>query len=180
VDELTNDLKRRFSLTKPTAVRYERDGLFSITVNGDLLESHDRQARTAMQEIPQLQGLNLVEAEPREASEPPVTVNYTRSATSVSEVQAVGLDKIGPQKRVVVRDVRMGLMPSIVLDSGMRYFEGALLPDGSVLSKISADSLLVQRGKGEVKIPLGVGSGGVPEAPSSGVSKRQQITANTR
>ena len=60
-----------------------------------------------------------------------------------------------------VREIRLGALPSVVLDNGTRYFEGSDLPGGALLLDIQPSHLLVQVGQDTRRVEL---NGNLPEA----------------
>jgi hypothetical protein len=154
VEDLTRDVQRRLERMKAGGVRYDGDGRFSIESHSELLDLHDRQARQTLQEMPALSGLNLSVNDLKAANGQPIVVRYERSTERAGDIVVSELDVIRQRQRMVVREVRRGPMPSIVLDNGARYFEGAVLPDKSVLKRVEASQFVVAQGSGERIIPL--------------------------
>jgi Inner membrane component of T3SS, cytoplasmic domain len=153
-DDLGKDLVRRFDRIKPDAIAYEDNGRFSIRSHSEVLDVHDRQARQTLQEVPALSGLNLLVADLQAADGKPIVVRYDRAADRPSDIVVSEIDVIRQRQRIVVREQRGGALPSIVLDNGVRYFEGATLPDKTVLKRIEPTQLVVMQGSGERVIPL--------------------------
>jgi hypothetical protein len=60
-----------------------------------------------------------------------------------------------------VLEMRLGTLPSVVLDSGGRYFTGARLPDGSTLKDISTGRLVVAPAQGGEQIVM------LPDVPQT-------------
>jgi Inner membrane component of T3SS, cytoplasmic domain len=158
IDHLSRDVQRRFDQVKSDAIRYENTGRFSVQSESSLIDVHDRQARQTLQELPALSGLNLSIGDLKAADGQPIVVRYDRSADRPGDILVSELDVIRQRQRIVVRERRTGAMPSIVLDNGARYFEGAVLPDKSVLKRVEATQLIVSQGSGERLIPLTVDS----------------------
>jgi Inner membrane component of T3SS, periplasmic domain len=114
----------------------------------------DRHARETLQEVPPLKGLHLSVDDIHDPAGKPIVVRYERSVERPSEIIVSELDVIRQRMRFVPREVRQGTIPSVVLDNGMRYFEGATLPDGTVLKRIGANELVLLQGKGERILPI--------------------------
>jgi hypothetical protein len=75
-------------------------------------------------------------------------------------------DDIGTGKAVVVEGnpfhseitgVTLGAIPSVILLDGQRIYEGAILQDGSVLTDIAENQLILTGPQGKRKIPLNLG-----------------------
>jgi type III secretion system YscD/HrpQ family protein len=75
-------------------------------------------------------------------------------------------DDIGTGKAVVVEGnpfhseitgVTLGAIPSVILLDGQRIYEGAILQDGSVLTEIAENQLILTGPQGKRKIPLNLG-----------------------
>jgi type III secretion system YscD/HrpQ family protein len=75
-------------------------------------------------------------------------------------------DDVGTGKAVVVEGnpfhseitgVTLGAIPSVILLDGQRIYEGAILQDGSVLSDIEENQLILTGPQGKRKIPLNLG-----------------------
>jgi Inner membrane component of T3SS, periplasmic domain len=96
----------------------------------------------------------------------PIVVRYQRSAERPGDIAVTDLDVIRQRQNFIVRELRLGAVPSVVLDNGMRYFEGAVLPDGDVLKRIGATELVVTRGRGDRVIPL-TKEDAAPASPAS-------------
>jgi Inner membrane component of T3SS, cytoplasmic domain len=154
VDELGSELTRRFNGSKSAQIHYEDKGRFLIDSQSDVLDVHDKQARQTLQEVPLLSGLSLSVADVLDSAGKPIVVRYDRSNDRPGDIIVSELDVIKQRQRYVIKEMRLGSMPSLVLDNGMRYFEGATLPDGSVLKRIGAAELVVSQGRGERTIPL--------------------------
>ncbi len=154
LDELGSDIVHRFERTKAEAVRYENKGRFVIDSRSEVLDVHDRQARQTLQELPALTGLNLSIADIKAPDGKPIVIRYDRSIERPGDIVVSELDVIRQRQRLVVKELRTGALPSIVLDNGMRYFEGATLPDKSILKRIGASELTVLQGSGERTIPM--------------------------
>ncbi len=154
VDELTTELTRRFSRVKATDVTYQEAGHFSVDTESSTISLHDRQARQTLQEVPLVSGLSLSVKDMLDAAGKPIVVRYQRSADHPGDITVTELDVIRQRQNFIVKEMRLGTVPSIVLDNGIRYFEGAVLPDGDVLKRIGATELVVTRGRGERIIPL--------------------------
>ncbi len=154
VDELAADLSKRFSEKDAANIRYEQQGRFLIVSMSDQLDAHDRHARQAMQELAPLNAVELRVDDVLDPEGKPVVVRYERSIDRPGDLMVSDLDVIRQRQRFVVRELRLGKFPSVVLENGLRYFEGATLPDKSVLKQIGETALVLQQGRGERTIPL--------------------------
>jgi Inner membrane component of T3SS, cytoplasmic domain len=154
LDELGSELTRRFNRAKVEQIHYEEKGRFLIDSKSDVLDAHDKLARQTLQEVPLLSGLSLSVEDVRDPAGKPIVVRYDRSVDHPGDIVVSELDVIKQRQRYTIKEMRLGSMPSIVLENGMRYFEGATLPDASVLKKIGATELVVAQGRGERTIPL--------------------------
>lgn len=81
-------------------------------------------------------------------------------------------DDVGTGKAVVVEGnpfhteitgVALGAIPSVILLDGQRIYEGAILADGSTLTNISENQLILTGPQGKRKIPLNLGPKGALE-----------------
>ncbi len=154
VDEMTGDLARRFNGTKPANVHYGDLGRFNIDSRSELLDIHDREARQTLQEMHAVTAVGLSVEDVLDSAGKPIVVRYERSTDHPGDILVSDLDVIRQRQRYVIKEIRLGAMPSIVLENGMRLFEGAAMPDGSVLRRIGASELVVAQGRGERVIPL--------------------------
>jgi hypothetical protein len=154
IDDMTTELTRRLERIKASDIRYDSLGRFVIDTNSTTLDMHDRQARQTLQEVPAVAGLGLSVTDVLDAAGKPIVVRYERSTDRPGDITVSELDVIQQRRNFIVKEMRLGAVPSIVLDNGMRYFEGATLPDTSVLKSISATELVVTQGRGERIIPL--------------------------
>lgn len=154
VDEMATDLAQRFSEKDANKVKYDQKGRFVIVSRSDQLDVQDKQTRQAMQEVAALTAVNLRVDDVLDQEGKAVVVRYERSADRPGDLLVSDLDVIRQRERFVVRELRLGKFPSIVLESGLRYFEGATLPDKSVLKQIGENALVLQQGRGERTIPL--------------------------
>jgi Inner membrane component of T3SS, cytoplasmic domain/Inner membrane component of T3SS, periplasmic domain len=154
IDDMSVELARRFERIKASDIRYDTQGRFVIDSKSATLDLHDRQARQTLQEVPAVAGLSLSVADVLDPAGKPIVVRYERSTDRPGDITVTELDVIRQRLNFHVREMRLGTVPSIVLDNGMRYFEGATLPDSSVLKRISATELVVTQGRGERIIPL--------------------------
>ena len=154
IDELTGDLVRRFNQIKPADVHYTDRGRFEIDSRSELLDTHDREARQTLQEMHSVTAVSLTIADVLDVAGKPIAVRYERSTDHPGDILVSDLDVIRQRQRVVVKEIRLGALPSVVLDNGTRFFEGGTLPDGSVLRRIGATELVVSQGRGERVIPM--------------------------
>jgi hypothetical protein len=56
-----------------------------------------------------------------------------------------------------ITGVTLGAIPSVILLDGQRIYEGAILQDGSVLTDIAENQLIITGPQGKRKIPLNLG-----------------------
>ncbi len=170
VDRLSAELLRRFDLNKsPERLRYEAMGRFTLASPSSQLAQHDLKARIALQELPAVQGLVLDVEESLGPDGQPLRVRYTRSTDKPGDLVVSPADPARLALRPVLQELRLGTLPSVVLDNGTRYFIGAQLPDGSRLERIQADRLIVvhpQSGERVVLLVEPVGVSSLPPAPS--------------
>lgn len=148
VDDLSRELVRRFDHITADRVRYDAQGRFVVTTRSEDVSLHDKQARVLLQEVPAVAGVELSMSDLQTADGAPVVVKYARSPEHPSDVAVTNLDSALGRKPFTVRELRMGELPSVVLDDGMRYFTGAKLPDGSSVKSIAEDRMVVIRAHG--------------------------------
>lgn len=162
VDALSADLLRRFELKdSPQKLRYVERGQFSLTTVQGEVPQRDRQARIVMQEMPHVRALALQVDEALDAQGKPLVVRYARSDERPGDLKIENLESATSLRRFVVVEMRLGTLPSVVLDSGGRYFTGAKLPDGSTLTAISAGRLVVASAQGVEQVVT------LPEVPAT-------------
>jgi len=79
-------------------------------------------------------------------------------------------DKVASGKPVVLSEnpfhspiagVTLGKIPALLLLDGQRFYEGAILKDGSVLTRITEKELIFTGPGGKRSVPLEIGSGGL-------------------
>lgn len=148
IDDLSSELVRRFDHLSLERVRYDAQGRFVVTTRSEDVPLHDRQARVLLQEVPAVAGVELSLSDMQTADGQPVVVKYARSPDRPSDVAVTNLDSALGRTPFSVREVRMGDLPSVVLDDGMRYFVGARLPDGSTVKSIAQDRMVTTRPHG--------------------------------
>jgi hypothetical protein len=179
VDDMSNDLVKRLEKLKPDQVRYVEQGRFTVNSNSELLKAHDRQARLAMQEMPLLNSLNMAVEDVQDSSGSPIVVRYERSTDRPGDLVVSDLDVIQQRQRYVIKELRGGSLPSVVLDNGMRYFEGATLPDSSILKQIGLTELVVQHGRGERVIPIPLAAQAASSALSDAAPAAEVLVEET-
>jgi hypothetical protein len=143
VDDLSKTLTRRFSNLTADSVRYEENGRFVVTSKSEDVPTHDKQARMALQEVPNVAGLELSVSDMQTGDGKPVVVKYTRGTERPSDVTVTNLDAALGRKPFTVREVRGGDLPSVVLEDGMRYFAGGKVPNGSTIKSINDATMVV-------------------------------------
>jgi Inner membrane component of T3SS, cytoplasmic domain/Inner membrane component of T3SS, periplasmic domain len=148
VDELTREVGRHLERVPADKLRYDAQGRFTVTVPSDEVVRYDKQARAALQEVPSLTGLDLTLSDMQGADGAPLVVKYLRSSERPGDVLVNNLDAALGRNTYTVREMRMGDLPSVVLEDNIRYFSGGTLPDGSVIKSITEDRMLTTRGAG--------------------------------
>ena len=162
VDTLSADLLRRFEIKdSPQKLRYVDQGNFSIATAQDEFPQRDRQARIVMQEMPHVRSLALQVDQALDPQGKPLVVRYARVDDRPGDLKIENLDSALGLRRFVVVEMRLGVLPSVVLDGGGRYFNGAKLPDGSTLMDISVGRLVVAPPHGGEQIML------LPDVPQT-------------
>jgi hypothetical protein len=144
VDALGDELGRRFDGMLRQQVRYEQQGRYELETALERLPLHDRQARVTLQEMPAINGLALKTVDVQGPDGKPVVVRYERSSERPGDLVVSHLDDALGRKPVKVLEVRLGELPSVVLEDGMRYFVDARLPDGSTIASIDAQRLVLR------------------------------------
>lgn len=152
VNELSLDLSQRLSLSADE-LRYAGRGGFAIDAVSNQMEALDRAIRRILQDSPAVNAVSVhfsdkLSTEATALPSPP-TIRYQRAQDQPGGVTVTGLEALRPAQklqRYVVRELRLGALPSVVLDNGARYFEGSSLPGGATLVQISAQQILVQAG----------------------------------
>ena len=59
-----------------------------------------------------------------------------------------------------ITGVSLGVIPSVILLDGQRIYEGSILKDGSTLTEIAENQLIITGPQGKRKIPLNLGPQG--------------------
>jgi hypothetical protein len=173
VDTLSADLQRRFELkASPQKLRYTEQGHFTLAASQDEMPQRDRQARTALQELPAVQSMSVQVEQALDPDGKPLVVRYSRSTERPGDLEVSNLDAALGLRRYVVTEMRLGPLPSIVLDQGGRFFPGARLPDGSILRAVHPDRLVVSPTQGGEQIVA------LPEAPA--IREPGPVRAQTR
>lgn len=147
VEDLGRDLTRRLDLKPDNALTYIAAGRFTLLSTRIGFAKLDRQLRAVLQETAAIQAIDLQFNDlpnPPEPGVAPLTLHYARSPLARGGVLVRGLEALRAETRYVVREVRHGALPSVVLDDGARYFVGSSLPGNAVLSEIGARHVLVQ------------------------------------
>jgi hypothetical protein len=149
VDGLRQALAERVALPAgqpASALRYEGRGIFALTAAGASAQRVDELARAAMTALPAVQGL-VVELTPQ-ATDPEAGELRPRRWQYRREGDLLRVNGNVPPSaggwHGAVREVRREALPSIVLEDGARYFEGATLPGGAVLDAITEHRLLLR------------------------------------
>jgi hypothetical protein len=148
VDELGTEVAKRFDRVARSEVQYDKLGRFELPTAAETLPTHDRQARVALQELPTLDALALKANDITDPDGKPVVVRYERSTERPGDLVVTNLDTALGHKPYTVREVRLGDMPSVVLNDGLRYFVDAKLPDGGRVQSITEDRMVVKRPSG--------------------------------
>lgn len=160
LDEFTPDLARRLGTpgSEPVQLRYAGQGRFVVTESAGNAERIDALIRRTLQEVPAVRAIDLqLSDQVSEKGNPeagvdagsPVIVHYVRASDAPGGVAVSGHEQLPPPQKLQrydVREVRLGAMPSVVLDNGARYFEGSILPGGAQLLKIQPGQMVVQMG----------------------------------
>ncbi len=155
VDDLTREVSRHLDRVPVDKLKYDSQGRFTATVPSDEVRAYDRQARAALQEVPALAGLDLTMSDMQGADGAPVVVKYQRSSERSGDLLVNNLDAALGRTAYTVRELRLGELPSVVLDDNIRYFNGGTLPDGSVIKSIDEARMITVRGSGiERAVPL--------------------------
>jgi hypothetical protein len=144
VDALGDELGRRFDGMPRQQVRYEQQGRYELETALERLPLHDRQARVTLQEMPAVNGLALKTVDVQGPDGQPVVVRYERSAERPGDLVVSHLDDALGRRAVKVLEVRLGELPSVVLEDGIRYFVDARLPDGSTIASIDEQRLVLR------------------------------------
>lgn len=172
VNELSVDLAQRLSLPADQ-LRYEGRGSFAADTTSHQVPALDRAIRRVLQDSPAVNGLRLrlTDKPPvdRAGMPSPVTVNFQRAPEQPGGIAVTGLEFLQPPpklQRYVVRELRLGRLPSVVLDNGARYFEGSVLPGGATLTQVTAQQIRVQAGAETLSLPMEAGVQVAGQAPA--------------
>ena len=157
VEDLTRDLTRRLDLKPDNAMRYSHAGRFTLRSTQANLAPLDRQVRAVMQETVAVQAIDIqLQDLPtlHEADGAPPVMHYERSTQAPGGVLVQGPEALRPEMRYLLREVRHGALPSVVLDDGARYFVGSSLPGNAVLSEIGPRHVVVQTAARQRRIDI--------------------------
>ncbi len=150
VSAMEAELSRRIVGGDASTLRYDERGVFSLESEAASLLALDASLRTALHEMPEVNGFRVIVTDMHEASGRNVMVNYRRSAERISDIVVDEADLVRRTRtRFVVREVRLGVLPSVLLFDGRTYFSGSQLPDGWLVNSISADQVLLRLGDKE-------------------------------
>jgi Inner membrane component of T3SS, cytoplasmic domain len=182
LDQLKAELVRRLPEGAHPDLRYVSQGRFATRVTPDKVQSYDKAARMAMQELPALAGLDVEVKDIKDGAGKPLAVTYARSSKHAGDVLVGNLDEALGRNSFVIKEVRTGANPSLVLDDGVRYFVGAKLIDGSSVKSIDAKRVLLLGVNGsERAMPLGdasvVADLGLPVQPRAQAKDRPRQAA---
>lgn len=144
VDALGDELGRRFDGMPRQQVRYKQQGRYELETALERLPLHDRQARVTLQEMPAVNGLALKTVDVQGPDGQPVFVRYERSAERPGDLVVSDPGDALGRRAVKVLEVRLGELPSVVLQDGIRYFVDARLPDGSTIASIDDQRLVLR------------------------------------
>jgi hypothetical protein len=153
VETLTTDLIGRFELKEdPGKLRYINSGQFALTAEQEDIPRRDKQVRAVLQELSSVQSISVHVDRALDANGQPLVVRYSRSVDRPGDLAISNLDAALGLRRYFITEMRLGALPSIVLDQagphGVRYFLGARLPDGAVLRAVHPDHLVVSPAQG--------------------------------
>ena len=162
VDELKKVIANRLSPATPGAPvvpnapptalpNYAGQGRFVLSTASADVPALDAAIRKLLQDTPAVQAVDL------QLTDLAAAVHYQRDNTARQGVAVTGLDALvqpPPAPQWVVQEVRLGRLPSVVMDDGARYFEGSTLPSGALLYRIEPTQLTLQRSGKTEKINI--------------------------
>jgi hypothetical protein len=184
VQPVSDALALRLSQLDPALqMKYVADGTFEIATPSErFLPLRDTLER-ALKDLPGIKAIRIAFTDmvvPGSTQKAKVTI--ARSATRLGELVITG-DKVpipglGAEPSTFV-EIRWGELPSAVTRQGERLFAGARMPDGSVISRIEPDAVILAKGGAERAEFLDAASTpGLPRAldavppPTAGVMPR--------
>jgi len=145
VPALTAELSRRLPSVARASVRYLGNGAFAADADGTHLAALDFPLRTALQELPAVASMRIAVTDLREDDGSSAHVTYRRAPERVSDILIDGADLIARARRAhVVREVRLGALPSVLFVDGSHYFIGGSLPDGWVVESITTERVILR------------------------------------
>jgi len=161
VDTTAAELARRIGDVARESVRYLGSGVFELQASASDAQRLEQRARQTLQEMPSVMSLRLVLV-PAVAGAVPGELRLGRAHEGAAEISVQRPTQVVPPEPAAsrapaalsVREVRLGRLPSVVLTQGARYFEGATLPDGSMIVRIQPDRLLLQEGATTRSVPI--------------------------
>lgn len=150
VPALTAELSRRLPSVARASVRYLGNGAFAADAESAHLAALDLPLRTALQELPAVASMRIVVTDLREDDGSSAHVTYRRAPERVSDIVVDGADLVGRTRRAyLVREVRLGALPSVLFVDGGHYFVGGRLPDGWIIDRVAAESVTLRLGSKE-------------------------------
>ena len=166
LDELLAALAERLALP-PEGLSHQGQGVVRAQVApGWLQPERERLITSIMLESPGLNGLDLHETPAGLAATSSTgtapTHRYRRGPQGSVQTEhshpeppaPAQPQPAAPAPPIKALSVRLGPRPSVLLDNGQRYFEGATLPDGRVLERITERQLVLQGPQGQQAVPV--------------------------
>jgi hypothetical protein len=155
--ELQAVLERRLAPIQPVKVTYLGGGGYGVSLSGALLQRMDGSLRAAMQDFQTVTYIRASLEDVTGEDGKPIAAVYRRSPDRPGELIVEGESLLKqPPPSYLVKEVRTGLLPSVVLENGTHYFAGARLPDGWTLETIDSNGLTVRLGEWRRSVKIGV------------------------
>ncbi|MFN9805556.1 MAG: FHA domain-containing protein [Betaproteobacteria bacterium] len=162
VSAMQVELGRRVSSAEAASMRYVAKGVFSLSSEASRLLGLDGALRTALHELPEVGGFQIQVNDIIGPTESNIVINYRRSPERFSDIVVDEADLVKRTRaRFVIRELRLGPMPSALFGDGRTYFAGSQLSEGWVLESILADRIILRLGEKSriVALPDGVARG---------------------
>ncbi|MFM2398644.1 MAG: hypothetical protein RL341_801 [Pseudomonadota bacterium] len=142
-DVVVQAVQRQFdSSALKLDIKYAGKGWFAIETTGDQRPALEQVAAKLMQEVQGVEGFEIRYLDLlSEADRLPVMQKLTRQTDGRGQGAAQAYSRAQPSVRVL--EIVLEDVPSIIASDGKRYFEGALLPDGSEVKAIQQDRVLL-------------------------------------
>ncbi len=138
------------ALNLPLETRYQQGGV--VTISGDVPTAQQWQAaqEVLQRDVPGLKRIDAqINVKPELIAQTQPTTAASSRSTSASAPSPPAPSAVSPAvptvPRLAIRSVNVSTVPYIVTHDGLKYLEGARLPNGFIIQTIQADHLILMR-----------------------------------